>query len=63
MLLRSDYSKNYAGILDASLVKVVRSKSSDKHESSPTLRVALHKSWHRLIQDRLVVRTLPTVSM
>ena len=30
-------------------VKVVHSKSSDKHESSLTLRVALNKSWHRLI--------------
>ena len=30
-------------------VRVVHSKSSDKHESSLTLRVALNKSWHRLI--------------
>ena len=29
--------------------KVVHSKSSDKHESSQTLRVALNKSCHRLI--------------
>ena len=27
-------------------VKVVHSKSSDKHESSLTLRVTLNKSWH-----------------
>ena len=44
-------------------VKVVHSKSSDKHESSLTLRVALNKSWHRLISDTLAVRTLPTVSV
>ena len=37
-------------------VKVVHSKSSDKHEPSLTLRVALNKSWHRLIRDTLVVR-------
>ena len=30
-------------------VKVVHSKSSDKLESSLTLRVALNNSWHRLI--------------
>ena len=30
-------------------VKVVHSKSSDKHESSLTLIVALNKSWHRLV--------------
>ena len=30
-------------------VKVVHSKSSGKHESSLTLRVALNKSWHGLI--------------
>ena len=35
-------------IRNLSLVKVVHSKSSDKHESSLTLRVALNKSWHRL---------------
>ena len=29
--------------------KLSISKSSDKHESSLTLRVALNKSWHRLI--------------
>ena len=44
-------------------IKVVHSKNSDKHESSLTLRVTLNKSWHRLIGDTLVVRTLPTVSV
>ena len=47
----------------ASAVKVVHFKSSDKHESSLSLRVVLNKSWHRLIRDTLVVRTLPTVSV
>ena len=30
-------------------VKVVHSRSSDKHESSLTLGVALNKSWHRMV--------------
>ena len=44
-------------------VKVVHSKSSEKHEPRLILRVALNKSWHRLIWDTLVVRMLPTVSI
>ena len=40
-------------------VKIVNSKSSDKHEPSLTLRVALNKS----SPETHVVRILPTVSV
>ena len=40
--------------IDFGAVKVVHSKSSDKHESSLTLRVALNKSWHMQIDLRYI---------
>ena len=44
-------------------VQVVRFESSDKHEPSLTLRVALNKSLPRLIWNTLVFRTVPAVSV